>query len=172
MSSVNTHKGLVMLRWLWISLLVVVFDQWSKYEAATNLNFAEPVAVFPFFNLTLLHNTGAAFSFLSQAGGWQRWLFAIIAIVMCVVILVWIARLNKSQQWLAISLSLVLGGAIGNLWDRIYLGYVIDFIDVYYQSYHWPAFNIADAAISAGAVMFIIDTLFFSQEETSESKSS
>jgi signal peptidase II len=156
-----------MLRWLWIALLVIALDQWSKYAATIYLDYADPVHVIPFFNLTLLHNTGAAFSFLSEAGGWQRWFFATIAVVVSLVIVVWIARLEKEQRWLAVALALVLGGAIGNLWDRLYLGYVIDFIDVYYKSYHWPAFNIADSAIFAGGAMLLIDGFFFSKDEDS-----
>ncbi len=147
-----------MLKWLWVSALVIVLDQLTKLWAGTSLNYAEPVAVLPSFNVTLLHNTGAAFSFLSQAGGWQRWFFAVIAVVISAVLLVWLKRLKPEQRWLAIALALVLGGALGNVWDRITLGYVIDFIDVYYQSWHWPAFNIADSAIFVGAVMLIIDS--------------
>jgi signal peptidase II len=115
--------------------------------------------VIPFFNLTLLHNTGAAFSFLSEAGGWQRWFFALVALIISAVILLWLKRLPRDKVWLAVALALVLGGALGNVWDRITLGYVIDFLDIYYQGWHWPAFNIADSAISVGAAMLIIDSL-------------
>ena len=148
-----------MLKWSWVSLLVIVLDQLTKLWASSALSYAEPVPIIPFLNLTLLHNTGAAFSFLSEAGGWQRWFFALVALVISAVILVWIRRLPNGKVWLAISLALVLGGALGNVWDRIFLGYVVDFIDVYYQRWHWPAFNLADAAISVGAVMLIIDSL-------------
>lgn len=148
-----------MLKWSWLSLLVIVLDQLTKLWAGSALNYGEPVAVVPFVNLTLLHNTGAAFSFLSEAGGWQRWFFALVALVISAVILVWMRRLPTAKVWLAVSLALVLGGALGNVWDRIYLGYVVDFIDVYYQDWHWPAFNLADSAISVGAVMLIIDSL-------------
>ncbi len=148
-----------MLKWSWVSLLVIVLDQLTKLWAGSALNYGEPVAVVPFVNLTLLHNTGAAFSFLSEAGGWQRWFFALVALVISAVILVWMRRLPTAKVWLAVSLALVLGGALGNVWDRIYLGYVVDFIDVYYQDWHWPAFNLADSAISVGAVMLIIDSL-------------
>ena len=112
----------------------------------------------PFFNFTLMHNTGAAFSFLADQGGWQRWFFAVLALGVSLVLAVWLSRLKAHETWLALALSLVLGGAIGNLIDRVYYGYVIDFIDVYYNASHWPAFNIADSAISVGAVMLIIDT--------------
>jgi signal peptidase II len=148
-----------MLKWLWLSALVIGLDQLSKLWASSALDYGEPVSVMPMFNLTLMHNTGAAFSFLSSAGGWQRWFFAVVAVVISTVLLVWLKRLQPGQRWLAVALALVLGGALGNVWDRLYLGYVIDFIDVYYQQWHWPAFNVADSAIFVGAVMLIIDSL-------------
>jgi len=148
-----------MLKWLWVSALVMVLDQLTKLWAVSALNYAEPVAVIPFFNLTLLHNTGAAFSFLSEAGGWQRWFFALVALVISGVILLWLRRLPRDKVWLAIALALVLGGALGNVWDRLTLGYVIDFLDLYYRGWHWPAFNLADSAIFVGAAMLIIDSL-------------
>jgi signal peptidase II len=148
-----------MLKWVWVSVLVIVLDQLTKLWASSALAYAEPVAVMPSFNLTLMHNTGAAVSFLSQAGGWQRWFFAVVAVLISTVLLVWLARLKPQQRWLAVALTLVLGGALGNVWDRLYLGHVIDFIDIYYRQWHWPAFNIADSAIFVGAVMLIIDGL-------------
>jgi signal peptidase II len=148
-----------MLKWLWVSGGVIVLDQLTKLWASSALVYGDPVAVIPFFNLTLLHNTGAAFSFLSEAGGWQRWFFALVALIISAVILLWLKRLPRDKVWLAVALALVLGGALGNVWDRITLGYVIDFLDIYYQGWHWPAFNIADSAISVGAVMLIIDSL-------------
>lgn len=154
-----------MLRWLGLSLVVIVLDQLTKYLATDLLVYAEPVAVLPFFNLTLLHNTGAAFSFLSDAGGWQRWFFALMAIGVSIGITVWLSRLDPRQRWLAVALALVVGGALGNLWDRIYLGYVVDFIQVYYEQWYFPAFNIADSAISVGAVMLLIDGFFGKSSE-------
>jgi len=154
-----------MLKWLWLSLAVIVLDQLTKYLATDLLLYAEPVAVVPFFNLTLLHNTGAAFSFLSDAGGWQRWFFALMAIGVSVGITVWLSRLESKQRWLAIALALVVGGALGNLWDRLYLGYVVDFIQLYYDRWYWPAFNIADSAIFVGAVMLLIDGFFGNSSE-------
>ena len=146
------------LRWLWLSLLIVVLDQFTKWLATGQLSYGEQIAVIPaYFNITLLHNTGAAFSFLSDAGGWQRWFFAVIALGVSVGITIWLSRLHPSQRWLAIALGLVLGGAIGNLWDRLHLGYVVDFIQVYYQQWYWPAFNVADSAITVGATMLFID---------------
>ena len=114
--------------------------------------------VLPFFNLTLAHNPGAAFSFLAGAGGWQRWFFVILAVVICTVLVIWMKRLAQSAKLEAISLALIIGGAIGNVIDRLIYGYVIDFLDVYAGSYHWPAFNIADSAIFIGAVLLIIDS--------------
>lgn len=148
-----------MLKWVWVSALVIVLDQLTKLWASSALAYAEPLPVLPFFNLTLMHNTGAAFSFLSQAGGWQRWFFAVVAVLISSVLLLWLKRLKPEQRWLAVALTLVLGGALGNVWDRLYLGHVIDFIDIYYRQWHWPAFNIADSAIFVGAAMLIIDGL-------------
>jgi signal peptidase II len=148
-----------MLKWLWLSAVLVVLDQLTKQLATASLNYAEPVAVMPFFNLTLVHNTGAAFSFLSQAGGWQRWFFAAIALVVSVGIVFWLKRLDRDKLWEALGLALVLAGAVGNLWDRIAYGYVVDFLDFYYGSWHWPAFNVADIAIVIGAGLLIIDAL-------------
>ncbi len=152
-----------MLRWLWLSAVLVVLDQGSKQLASAFLELYQPVAVVPHVYLTLLHNTGAAFSFLSDAGGWQRWFFAALALVVSVVIVLWLARLPRDSRWVAAALALVLGGALGNLVDRIVLGYVVDFIQIYlpflpWRLFNpWPAFNVADSAISVGAVMLVID---------------
>ncbi len=146
-------------RWYVLTALIVVADQLTKYWVSTTFNYGETLEVLPALNFTLVHNMGAAFSFLSDAGGWQRWFFAAISLVVSVVLAVWLARLSSHQRLLAIALSLVLGGAIGNLWDRIVLGYVVDFIDVYYKQYHWPAFNVADSAITIGAILLILDSL-------------
>ena len=154
-----------MLKWLWISIVVVAFDQITKAVAVDQLQLYQSVAVFSGFNFTLMHNVGAAFSFLSDASGWQRWLFTAISIVVSVAIIVWMKRLPKEQRLTAIALALILGGAIGNLWDRITLGYVIDFIDVYYESHHWPAFNVADSAISAGAALLILEWIILARQQ-------
>ena len=148
-----------MLKWIWLAIVVIIADQLTKYIASTSLEMHTPVAVMPMFNWTLMHNTGAAFSFLADAGGWQRWFFAIIAVVVSVVIFLWIKRLEQHEKWQAIALALILGGAIGNVIDRIWLGYVVDFIQVYYQQWYWPAFNIADSAISIGVAMIIIESI-------------
>ena len=148
-----------MLKWIWLAIVVVILDQLTKYIASTSLEMYQPVVVMPMFNWTLMHNTGAAFSFLHDAGGWQRWFFAVIAVVVSVVIVLWIKRLEQHEKWQAIALALILGGAIGNVIDRVWLGYVVDFIQVYYQQWYWPAFNIADSAISIGVAMIIIDSI-------------
>jgi len=154
-----------MLKWIWLAVTVVILDQLTKYIASTSLEMFKPVAVMPMFNWTLMHNTGAAFSFLHDAGGWQRWFFAIIAIVVSIVIFLWIKRLQQHEKWQAIALALILGGAVGNVIDRIWLGYVVDFIQVYYQQWYYPAFNVADSAIFIGVVMIIIDTVRESRSE-------
>jgi signal peptidase II len=151
-------------KWLWLSALSLGLDQASKLAIDKSFQLYESVAVMPFFNLTYVHNTGAAFSFLSEAGGWQRWFFAALAIVMSTIMTLWLTRLKEHETLLAVSLSLILGGAIGNLIDRLVYGYVIDFLDVYYGTYHWPAFNIADSAITIGVALMLVES-FKSQEE-------
>ena len=149
-----------MTRWLSLSALVIALDQLTKYIANHQLVYADPVAVTPFFNLTLLYNRGAAFSFLNDASGWQRWFFIVIALAAVVFIILWLRKVKTGQTMLALALALVLGGAIGNLVDRVWFGYVIDFIQLYYQDFYWPAFNIADSAISVGAVLLLWNGLF------------
>ena len=154
-----------LLKWLSISLLVILLDQLTKSIAVDSLVLFQPVNLFPGFNFTLMYNEGAAFSFLSDASGWQRWFFTVIAIVVSVAIVFWLKSLPNDQKVTALSLTLILGGAIGNVWDRIALGHVVDFIDVYYANYHWPAFNIADSAICVGAVLLIIDSIMHARHE-------
>ena len=154
-----------MLKWLWIAAVVLVLDQITKWIANTSMSLYQTIEVLPSFNFTLAYNYGAAFSFLADAGGWQRWFFTGLAAVFSIVIVIWLARLKTSAKLEAISLSLILGGAVGNLIDRLIYGYVIDFLDVYYQSYHWPAFNIADSAICVGAVLLIWDSFKNNSEE-------
>ena len=148
-----------MLKWLWLSGLVIVLDQASKLAVVKAMNLYESISVIPFFNLTYVHNTGAAFSLLSDAGGWQRWLFALLAAAISVVLVVWLAKLKKHESLLAASLAMILGGALGNLIDRVAYGYVIDFLDVYYKSWHWPAFNIADSAITLGVMLMLLESI-------------
>ncbi len=149
-----------------IAIAIIVMDQITKWVASSSLTLHEQNPVMPSFNFTLMHNYGAAFSFLSNAGGWQRWFFTIIAIVISVVLMVWITRLKANEKWLGIALGLVLGGAIGNLIDRMAYGYVVDFIQWYYDRFYWPAFNIADAAISVGAVILLLTSFFGDEQNT------
>ncbi|HEB60031.1 MAG TPA: lipoprotein signal peptidase [Gammaproteobacteria bacterium] len=151
-----TNNG---LRWLWITALVVVFDQWSKHLADTRLAYGVPNEIFPGFNLTLAYNRGASWGFLHGASGWQRWLFVGLTVFICVVLINWLRRLPADARWLAASFTFIIGGALGNVWDRLQLGYVVDFIQVVFGSWPFPTFNIADSAISIGAVMLIIDYL-------------
>lgn len=146
-----------MLKWLWLSLAVLVLDQWSKIAVSDALALYQSVQILPFFSLTYVQNTGAAFSFLSEAGGWQRWFFAALSTIISLVLVVWLAKLEQKQTLLAVAIALVLGGAVGNLCDRLLYGFVIDFLDVYYQQYHWPAFNVADTAISLGAALLLLE---------------
>jgi signal peptidase II len=166
-ASTTTEKKSGKLVWLWLSLLVVGLDQISKQLATGFLEYARPVELLSVFDLTLLHNTGAAFSFLASAGGWQRWLFALLAASVSVVLTVWLKRLKAHETWLAIALALILGGALGNLYDRVVLGYVVDFISIHYQRHYFPAFNLADSGITIGAVMLIIDTVWLSRKSAS-----
>jgi signal peptidase II len=155
----------MMTRWLAVSLVVIIVDQISKFVANAQLVYAEPLPVLPSFNLTLLYNRGAAFSFLSEAGGWQRWFFVVVSVVAVVFLTYWLRKLKSGQWILALALSLVIGGAVGNLVDRLWLGHVVDFIQLYYKSFYWPAFNVADSAITVGAVLLIWDSLFASKTQ-------
>lgn len=156
------------LRFLWLSVLAFVLDQWTKHIVLDNMELYQSIQVTGFLNWTHVHNYGAAFSLLADSGGWQRWFFTIIALVVSVVILWWLRQSTKEQVLLPVSFSLILGGALGNVYDRLLYGYVVDFIDVYYQQWSWPAFNIADSAIFFGAVLLIID--MFKNGDPKESK--
>lgn len=145
-------------QWYLLALVVIGLDQVTKTLAESYLQYGQPVALTAWFNLTLQYNTGAAFSFLSGAGGWQRYFFSTVAVVMSIVLVIWLYRLSRRQWLLALSLALILGGAIGNLWDRVVLGHVVDFISVHYGGYYFPAFNIADSAITVGAICMIVDS--------------
>lgn len=151
--------NLKQLKWMWIAVLVLALDYITKQMAEHFLNFAQPVYVLPVFDLTLLYNKGAAFSFLAAESGWQRWLFALIAIGVSTVLLGWLLRLKTSERWLAVALTLIIGGALGNLHDRLLYGHVIDFLHVHWDNHYFPAFNIADSAITIGAIMLAIDSL-------------
>ena len=139
-----------------VALAVIILDQLTKLWAVSALVYATPVPVLPGFNLTLMHNPGAAFSFLGDAGGWQRWFFLVLALGVSGWLALWLRKLGEGERWMGLALALLIGGALGNAIDRVYLGYVIDFIDWYCCGYHWPAFNIADSAISVGAVLLFV----------------
>ena len=155
------------IKWLWygIALALLIADQVTKQLVLVSFYEYERVELLPILDFTLVYNPGAAWSFLSDAGGWQRWLFIAISAVVSCVLVVWIHRLPAGKTLLVISLSLILGGALGNLYDRVMLGKVVDFILLHYQSWHFPAFNVADSAISVGALLMIID--IFREERNS-----
>lgn len=148
-----------MRRLWWIAVLVFITDQATKYLAADYLTQHGDVPLTAFMNFALVHNTGAAFGFLSWASGWQNIFFIVVASVASVAILWMSWRLKATDLFLGVGLMLILGGAAGNLTDRLIHGYVIDFIDVYYGTWHWPAFNVADSAITVGAVLLVLDAL-------------
>ncbi len=143
-----------------ISIVIVVADQLTKIMADRSLELYDTIPITSFFNITLAYNYGAAFSFLNVPGGWQRWFFTGISFVVSVILIVWLLRMEKRTRWLGIAIALILGGAVGNLIDRFFYGYVVDFIQVYYNNWYFPSFNIADAAISCGTALLLVLTLF------------
>ena len=147
------------LRWLWLSAAVVVLDQATKQAAMHFLPQGRAENLLPGFNLTLVYNPGAAFSLLGDAGGWQRWFLSLVGLGVGAVLLVLLAQAKPCPKRLAAGYALVLGGAVGNLIDRVHLGAVVDFVDLYYGRYHWPAFNVADSAICAGALLLALHAL-------------
>lgn len=163
MTEAKSSSNARFFAWMAVAAAVVVADQVTKWAIIEWVALYERIPVNSFINLTHQRNMGAAFSFLADAGGWQRWFFIVLAGVVSVVIAVWLWRIRRDRQTvLAFGLALVLGGAIGNLVDRIALGYVTDFIQVWFGGWPFPSFNVADAAISVGAAFLIIDALFFS----------
>ena len=153
------------LIWLWLAVFVLGLDRVTKVIAQSNLIEGYPNPVIPgFFDLTLLYNEGAAFGFLSGAGGWQRWFFSILAIIMSIVLVALLKKTSRNIWWLGMGLSLILSGAIGNLYDRVVLGKVVDYLSFHFGTYSFPAFNVADMAISVGAFLYIIDMLFFEKK--------
>jgi len=156
-----------MWRWLWLAVGVLVLDQASKWLALARLALHEPVPLLPFLNFTLVYNKGAAFGFLSTASGWQNLFFIGVALVATAVILYLLRRTDARERWMAAALMLILGGAIGNLVDRLVYGHVVDFIDVYYGTWHWPAFNVADSAITIGATLIVLDAFGFGRRRSS-----
>ena len=149
-----------MLRLLWVSVLVVILDQLSKFWIVSTFREYEVLTVWPVFNLTLVYNTGAAFSILADAGGWQRGFFIGVSLVVTLVMLVWLSRLTTVERLTGWGLVLVIGGAIGNLIDRIVLGKVVDFLQWHWQDWYFPSFNLADSAITLGVILLLIDGFF------------
>ena len=155
----DAHSWPRTVKWVGAALGIAVLDQFTKLMAEGALGLHQPVAIMPSLNLTLTYNKGAAFSFLSDAGGWQRWLFSGIAVAVVAFLTHWLHTLGRRLLWMPLGITLVLGGALGNLYDRVLVGAVVDFVDVYYGTWHWPAFNFADSAICVGAIMLVIGTL-------------
>ncbi|WP_154223350.1 signal peptidase II [Marinicella rhabdoformis] len=162
-----TQKGVV---WLWLSVLVFVLDQWTKSIASETLKMYVAVPVNEFLNWTLMHNKGVAFSFLADQSGWQRWFLSVLAIVIVVWLLVWMYQNSKAMKLQNAALALVVGGALGNVYDRLMLGYVVDFVELHYNENYWPAFNVADSAICMGAVLLIIDAFVNKHENVNDNK--
>jgi signal peptidase II len=154
-------------RFLWLSILVLGLDQYTKLLVLENIELYQSLQILPFFNLTHVYNYGAAFSFLHDAGGWQRWFFTAMALFVSALLLWWLKQTSKQQVILPVAFSLIVGGALGNAYDRLLHGYVIDFLVVYYQEWYWPAFNIADSAIFLGAALLIID-MFINKENKND----
>jgi len=153
-----------------IAVIVVILDQITKIWVDNSLKLYEQIPVTSWFNITLAYNEGAAFSFLDDAGGWQRWFFIGISVIVSVCLIVWLFRMTRDEKWLSISIALILGGAIGNnLVDRVIYGHVVDFIQVYYDKWYFPSFNVADAAITVGTVVLLILT-FFEKNDEAEAK--
>ncbi|WP_439841641.1 signal peptidase II [Aeromonas taiwanensis] len=154
-NEMNNKTG---LRWLWLAVLAFVLDQASKFAVVKSLPFGYPgVEITPFFNLVHVYNKGAAFSFLADQGGWQRWFFALLAFAICGLLIHWLRKQSVTQRWSGIAYSLIIGGALGNVFDRLVLGHVVDFLDFYWGRAHWPAFNLADSFIFIGAAMIVLD---------------
>jgi signal peptidase II len=152
------------MRFLWLSVLGLVLDQLTKNWILDNIEVYQSIQITSFFNITHVYNYGAAFSFLSEAGGWQRWFFTIIAFGVSGLILWWLKQTTKEQVILPVAFCLILGGALGNAYDRLIHGYVIDFLVVYYEDWYWPAFNVADSSIFLGATLLIVE-MFINKEQ-------
>jgi signal peptidase II len=161
------------LKWLWLTLVFLIIDQVTKHCAVAYFNEVgvyETVEVMPFFNIILRYNPGAAFSFLADAGGWQIVFFSSVSILVSLGIIYWMFTIPAKNRWLSIALALILAGALGNLYDRLALGKVVDFIDWYYGEHHWPAFNIADSVILLGALMMLLDSFINPEKDQSKAQ--
>ncbi len=147
------------VRWLWLALLIFIADIGIKLVVMNSMGYGweNRIEILPFFNLLYVHNYGAAFSFLSDQAGWQRWFFTAIAFGVTALLSFWMRRLPASEKWNNVAYALIIGGAVGNVFDRVVHGFVVDYLDFYWGTYHWPAFNLADSAICIGAAMIILD---------------
>ena len=163
MKNMFTETG---LRWLWLTAIFLLADQVTKQYVTSNMDLYQSINVLPFFNITYVHNTGAAFSFLADQGGWQRWFFTVIAAIASVVFFVWLAKTPKQKPLLSVAFALLLSGAVGNLIDRVLFGYVIDFLHFYAGGYDFPAFNVADSMIFIGAAAMILDSVKNKDEDS------
>jgi len=158
------------LRWLWLAVLVVIVDLGSEFLVMGHFQLGESMPLIPFFNLTYAHNPGAAFSFLADKGGWQRWFFTAIALVIVVVLLVLMYRSSAKQRLNNIAFAMIIGGALGNMFDRMVHGFVIDFIDFYVNDWHYPIFNLADSFICVGAVLVVLEGFLAKPNEAAKTK--
>ena len=158
------------LFWLGLAVVVLVVDQVTKQWIVEQYSLGMSDRITGFFNLVHVHNYGAAFSFLNNEGGWQRWGFSVFAAVISLIIIVWIVRLSPQQRLEGCALALILGGALGNLYDRVALGYVIDFLDFHWSGWHFPAFNVADSGITLGAILIILDSFLRYQNDKQSSE--
>jgi signal peptidase II len=153
-------------RWWALALILFVLDWVTKQAVVSNLFYGQEIAVFPFFDLTLRYNTGAAFSFLAQAGGWQRWFFSLIALAVVVGISWRLVKIEETNRLESLALTFVLGGAIGNLYDRLVYGHVVDFLQFHWQqSWYFPAFNLADSAITIGVILMLLESFVSKKQE-------
>lgn len=159
----NMHNVKKAWIWLWVSVFIVFLDQSSKWLVVHFLSYGQPYVLLPFFNLWLNYNPGAAFGFLGLAGGWQVFLLSAISIVVSVILVVWLGRTPRKDWMMALALSLILGGAIGNLIDRLRFHYVVDFFDFHIGEWHFATFNVADSAITIGVIFLMIRLLFFNK---------
>jgi len=172
MTQQSSKQGLSLkqsgIRWLLLAVLVFIIDIGSKFLVMNTMDYGWPnrIEILPFFNLLYVHNYGAAFSFLNDAGGWQRWLFAAIALGVSGLLAFWMRRTPIQNRLANSAYALIIGGALGNLFDRLYHGFVVDFLDFYAGTYHWPAFNIADTAICIGAALIILEGFIADKKET------
>lgn len=159
-TAVSSYSRYLPWAWFGVTALVLIFDQWTKVLANTQLMYGEREVITSFFNITLRYNYGVAFSVFDDIDGGQRWPLAALAFVVSIAVVIWIIKIGKKAGFEALGLALVLGGALGNLYDRVVLGYVVDFIELHYAGYYWPAFNIADSSICVGAALLIYDGFF------------